>query len=251
MGTLDSAASAKLATSALEQVESLRKMMVDVSTGGARIQEAEDDYARMRTKLGKDLERLGLDDPNPHRGLWDWYERWSSGDLPSYRSRRQYLREMFAPLEDQLRQVAAGQAVRKPPEPTGWPAVDRVIGKMRADLSAAKEPEDFQQVGLLAREMLISLAQAVYDPAAHPNTDGVQPSKTDAHRMLGAFIAAELGGSDNEPLRKHAKAALDLAVALQHKRTADFRMAALALEAATSVVNTIAIVSGRRDPTAA
>jgi hypothetical protein len=66
--------------------------------------------------------------------------------------------------------------------------------------------------------------------------------------MLGAYIASEFGGESNEALRKHAKASLGLAVELQHKRTADFRMAALCAEAVGSVVNSIAIVSGRRDP---
>jgi hypothetical protein len=66
--------------------------------------------------------------------------------------------------------------------------------------------------------------------------------------MLGAFIETELAGAAKEEIRKHAKAALGLAVALQHRRTADFRMAALCMEATASIVNIIAIVSGRRDP---
>jgi hypothetical protein len=69
-----------------------------------------------------------------------------------------------------------------------------------------------------------------------------------AKRMLEAYIAASLAGSSNEHLRKHARAALDLALHLQHKRTASFRDAALCSEATTSVVNLIAIIAGRRDP---
>lgn len=65
--------------------------------------------------------------------------------------------------------------------------------------------------------------------------------------MLEAYFAAELAGVAYEATRKHARAALDLAVALQHKRTADFRFAALCIEASSSVVNIVAIVSGRRD----
>jgi hypothetical protein len=88
----------------------------------------------------------------------------------------------------------------------------------------------------------------VYDADRHVSPDGIKPSPTDANRMLSSFITAELGGAENEAVRRHAKAALDLGVALQHRRTADFRMAALCLEVTTSVVNLIAIVSGRRDP---
>jgi len=92
------------------------------------------------------------------------------------------------------------------------------------------------------------VAQAVYIRARHPPLDGVEPSITDARRMLEAFIAVELGGRTNEDARRHAKSALSLAAGLQHRRTADFRAAALCAEATTTVTNIIAKISGRRDP---
>lgn len=52
-------------------------------------------------------------------------------------------------------------------------------------------------------------------------------------------------GSSNEEARAHAKAAVRLALALQHKRLADFRTAALCAEGTWSVVNMLAIVAGR------
>lgn len=64
--------------------------------------------------------------------------------------------------------------------------------------------------------------------------------------MLEAIFSHELAGSANEEARGHAKAAVRLALALQHKRTADFRMAALCAEGTLSVVNLLAIVAGRR-----
>lgn len=67
--------------------------------------------------------------------------------------------------------------------------------------------------------------------------------------MIEAFIAVELAGSAAEEARRHARTALDLALRLQHQRTATFRDAAICMEATASVVNIIAIVSGRRDPT--
>ena len=76
----------------------------------------------------------------------------------------------------------------------------------------------------------------------------MEPSATDAKRMLDAYIAVELAGGANEASRRHAKSALDLANALQHQRTASFREAAMCVEATTAVVNVIAIVAGRRDP---
>ena len=131
-------------------------------------------------------------------------------------------------------------------EPTGWEKVDRQLLEAADRLGVAKSEEHWQAVGLICRETLISLAQQVFDPVQHRPIDGVDIGSTDARRMLEAFFECTLAGGPNAEARSHAKAALTLALALQHKRTADFRMAALCCEATTSVVNLVAIVSGRR-----
>jgi hypothetical protein len=139
-----------------------------------------------------------------------------------------------------------GQRVEVFEEPTGWLKVDRQLQEVRLRLDTAESEEQYQAVGLLCREVLISVAQEVYDPDCHPSQDNVCPSDTDSGRMLEAFFNNELMGSGNEESRAHAKAALRLALALQHKRTADFRMAALCAEATSSVVNILAVLGGRR-----
>ena len=131
-------------------------------------------------------------------------------------------------------------------EPTGWQKVDRQIQEVRLRLDTAEAEEQFQAVGLLCREALISVAQEVFDPSRHKSTDEIVPSETDAKRMLEAFLETELCGTSNEEARAHARAALRLALALQHKRTADFRTAALCAEATFSVINIVAILGGRR-----
>jgi hypothetical protein len=126
--------------------------------------------------------------------------------------------------------------------------VDRGLHEARQRLAVATTEEQFQAVGLICRETLISLAQTVFDAERHPTLDGVSASDTDVKRMLEAYIARTLSGSANDASRRHARAALDLAKQLQHKRTATFRDAALCAEATTSVVNLIAIIDGQRDP---
>jgi hypothetical protein len=133
-------------------------------------------------------------------------------------------------------------------EPTGWTRVDRSVAEVRKRLKNAATEEQFQAVGLLCRETLISLGQAVYDAELHRTLDGVTPSDTDAKRMLEAYIAVAFAGSAHEHTRKYARAAYDLAAHLQHRRTASFREAAACTEATTSIVNLIAIMAGRRDP---
>jgi hypothetical protein len=148
-------------------------------------------------------------------------------------------RPVFAPQK-------IGQRVEVFDEPTGWQKVDRQLQEVRLRLDTAETEEQYQTVGLLCREVLISAAQEVFDTHRHASQGGVEPSNTDAKRMLEAFFAYELRGGANEEARAHANAALRLALALQHKRTADFRMAALCAEATSSIVNILAVLSGRR-----
>ncbi|MFA6231206.1 MAG: hypothetical protein WC617_13695 [Rhodanobacter sp.] len=131
-------------------------------------------------------------------------------------------------------------------EPTGWLKVDRQLQEMRLRLDSAETEEQFQSVGLLCREVLISVAQEVYDPTRHPPVDDRTPSDTDAKRMLDAIFESELKDSSTEEARAHAKAAVRLALALQHKRMAEFTTAALCAEGTWSVVNMLAIIAGRR-----
>ncbi len=232
----------------IQLIEKLKNTMASVSTGGQRIQDINSAYQETYNKVDIELRNRNLDNPNPYSDLWEWYGRWSSGDLPTYQSRRQFLAEMFSSILQELRNRVAGKQPSVPQEPTGWPRVDRTIGEIRNRLASAKTEEQYQAIGLLCREALISLAQSVYDPELHPNLDGVQPSETDAKRMLENYIASTLSGSSNEAARKHAKAAYGLATSLQHRRTANFQQAALCTEATASIVNVIAIISGRRDP---
>lgn len=194
------------------------------------------------------LEELDIPDPNPFDDLWRWYGRWRSGDLPSYQSRRQFVANLYDPLLDRVRQGKPSQSTAIFREPTGWAKIDGTVSEIRRRLEASSTEEQFQAVGLLCREAIISLAQTVYNPARHPILDSVAISRTDAKRMLEAYLAAELAGAGNKVARQHAKAAFDLANELQHRRTANFRQAALCAEATTAVINLVSIISGQRDP---
>jgi len=231
----------------IEEIEAQKNLMIQVATGGPRIEEVDDKYRSRRREIKRKLKNLQLDDPNSFEGLWDWYNYWKSQGLVTYLSRRQYLRDLYSDLLSHLEEIEAGLTPDVTRESTGWERVDRGIEKIRLQLSSSHDEEDYQQVGLLGREVLISLAQSVYDSSRHEPMDGVKPSETDAKRMIDSFIEYELKGQSNKELRSYAKSALDLALKLQHRRTADFRTAAMSAEAVFSVVNTIAIISGRRD----
>jgi hypothetical protein len=232
----------------IDAIEEQRAAMIEVSTGGyARIDELEPGYKERRAKIRHELAKLRLEDHNPYSNLRRWYDRWSAGDLPTYKSRRKFINDIYDPLVERLSDVLTiGSGLFK--GVTGWERVDRVIDRIRKGLESASTEEDFQTIGLLCREALISVSQAVFDPVRHIFPDQLHVSTTDAKRMLEAIFNSELPGDSNDETRRHAKASLDLANALQHRRTAAFRDAALCAEATVSVVNIIAIIFGRRTP---
>jgi hypothetical protein len=165
----------------------------------------------------------------------------------------QTLTKILHLLENQQRQfklllgtVSQRRISRIPSDERGWSRVDRGIDEIRRRLEQAETEEQFQTVGLLCREVLISLAQVVYDPQRHRTEDGIKPSETDAKRMLESFIFAQTAGASNEGIRRCAWATWALANDLQHNRTADYVMAALCAEATASAVNLIAVLCGRR-----
>jgi hypothetical protein len=230
----------------VEAIETQKALMIAVATGGPRIKDVNKEYEERRMQIRQALARLEVEDPNPYSDLWTWYGKWSDGSLPSYQSRRKYIADLYQTLLDALR--LSKTSIVEPIEPTGWARVDRSMEKIGRVLELAKNEEDFQSVALLCREAVISLAQVVYHPQRHATLDGISPSSTDAKRMLEGYLAKELEGQSHEYHRKFAKAVFDLTVNLQHRRTATFQDAALCAEATRAIVNTVAILSGQRDP---
>lgn len=222
--------------------------MISVSTGGPKIETENAEYLKRASSIETGLSERGITNSNPFKDLWGWYGKWSDGSLPSYQSRRTYITELFDPVLESVKNLKSKSINPVFEEPTGWTRVDRSVGEIKLRLVQSSNEEQCQAIGLLCRETLISLAQVVFIEEDHKTIDGVKASKTDAKRMLEAYIAHQLPGKSNENIRKHARASLDLANDLTHRRTAEYRLAALCAEATNAVINIVAIISGRRDP---
>ena len=132
--------------------------------------------------------------------------------------------------------------LRVDPEPTSWEKVDRQVVAMRDQLMRAESEEDYQSVGLLGRELMISLAQAVIDPAEAVGEDGKVPSKSDARRMLEAYVSKNLPGRSNEALRKAIRGIVQATSAVVHDRSATKQDAALITELVSSSVHLVHIL---------
>jgi hypothetical protein len=231
----------------LQLIDILKSVMISVSTNEARINTREDEYKSSYTKLYNYLLKLGADNPNTFKSLWEWHDRWSKDDLGTYTSRRTFIANLYKPLID-LIENASGDALTIDYEPTGWDRVDRAVYEMKRRFAVAETEEQFQAIGMLGRETLISTAQQVYDKSRHRTDDDTEPSKTDAKRMLDSYLSKEIAGRTNECLRKFAKSAVDMANELTHDRTAMKRDAALSLVSITAVTSLIKLIEASREP---
>ncbi|NOT78658.1 MAG: hypothetical protein HOP07_06600 [Bacteriovoracaceae bacterium] len=229
-------------------LEQQKNLMVSVSTGGPKIQLVNGEYVQRNKTIEEGFAERNIKNTIVFADLWRWHGKWSDGSLPAYRDRREFLAQLFDPIIECVRKIPSESTPVIFEEPTGWNRVDRSMREIRARLALAETEEQFQGIGLLCRETLMSLAQAVFVKEKHTILDGTDVSNTDAKRMLEAFIACELSGASNEVARKMAKASVDLANTLTHRRTADFRLAAFSAEVTNSVVNVFSILEGRRDP---
>ena len=227
------------------EINYLKDTMISVSTGGQKIQDVNPEYQKRYAKVSTALKRLTFENPNSFNDLWQWYAKWSAGEMPHYKERRAFIGEMYGNLLKSLQETEQPELLNISVNMTGWERIDRTVKEIKMRLKQAANEEQFQIVGLLCRETIISIGQAIYIEEKHPSLDGVKPSKTDAKRMLDAYIAVELAGGANENLRKYARASNDLANELTHKRTANAKDASLCASATISLVNLIGILEDR------
>ena len=232
--------------SVIQLLESIKSIMIAVSTGGPRIQEKNPEYIKKQSEVSEKLKRIGLDNPNHFSDLWEWYGYWNP-NLTSYQERRDYIGKIFDPFTRSLRNnVTLPQSpVVSEIEITGWERIDRTSASIKTTYLNASNEEEFQTIGLLCRETLISLATEIYNEDLHLCYCDTQPSTTDAKRRIDAYIQHNLSGSINANIRKFAKVSNDLANEVTHKRTATKKDAGLCITATISLINIIRILENK------
>ncbi len=140
----------------LQKLDRLKAVMIAVATGGPRIGDVQEDFAKDYDEFATELARRQLENPLPYRDLWEWYGRWSSGDMPSWQSRRQFVNDLVG---DFARRVRAQHTGQTPVELTA---------RVRVDLSITREwvsaPEAIQ---ILRPIMEVYAAQKTICARAH------------------------------------------------------------------------------------
>lgn len=226
-----------------KNVDTIKSIMVSVATGGNRIQDEDERYKKLHTQIERDCKKLNLTYNNSFYSLWDWFGKWKA-DFPTYQERRVFINDLFAPTLAYFEEAENYNNIETIVELDDWERIKRTVIKIKRESNNAKDEEDFQTIGLLCRDVIISLAQAVYDPLIHGATDdtGKQIGNTDAVRMIGNYVSVKLNGSHNKELRAYAKATNDLANQLTHKRSATKKDMLLIVSSTIALINFIGII---------
>ena len=124
-----------------------------------------------------------------------------------------------------------------------WNEINRTLQELVALTRGAANADECRSVGVRCRELLVSIAQTAFDPDRHLPEGAKIPGRTDSKAMLDFFLESELKGSSNEEARRFARAAVQLADAVTHKRPArpfDAGVAAIATESVARLIGFLA-----------
>jgi hypothetical protein len=225
--------------------DAVSRFMVSVATGGPAIKTVDAEYKRQHRALGAVLRRLGIKYPNQFDDLWGWYGRWSNGSLPSYRDRRLFVSELFAPVRQALvaRADAAGELVEGVSEwPTGWPRLDQQIARLRRLWREADDPDAYNGVGLQCLKILTTLGHVVFDSARHLLPGEKEPGPDDAKKRVGYFLRRVASGEKGDDIRKIVNGAYGQANTAKHRHLATRTDAGIAANATLLIVSTLRLL---------
>ena len=235
--------------SVIALINAEKDTLIKAGTGVLQIRDPKvnGEYKSQHSYLVSILKRLGLEPVHSYNDLWDWYNDYNLRELSTYQSRRVFIKSIYEPLLGTIQNSEESAVQLISYEPTGWEKVDDGITRLKEVLTKANETADFQSVGMYGRELLITLAQNVFDKEKHPSPDGTDIGKADSKRMLEAYIHYCLHKKSKEREIKFAKSSIDFSNELTHNRTATQMDAELCYNAVLSTVHIIKVLSKFND----
>lgn len=81
-----------------QEIVKIKKILTEVSTGQARIQDCNDEYTALYNDLSEYFRGVGIKNPNPYSDLWEFYEYWKK-HLKTYAERRAYVIKLYKNLK--------------------------------------------------------------------------------------------------------------------------------------------------------
>ncbi len=115
--------------------------MIAVATGGPRIGTVEGEFTRLYDNVSGELAKRQISNTLLYRDLWEWYGRWSGGEMPTWQSRRVFVNNIFRELIQTIQARPAISAAMPPP-----PELSQAHEALRWDAfisHASEDKEDF------------------------------------------------------------------------------------------------------------
>lgn len=218
-------------------------LLTAVATGGPQMKTVDPIYKERRQRIRRGLRELGIADPFPWTGLWEWYGVWAT--FGGYAGRRQHIESIAAPVLDELRELRDAIGLADWGEGT-LAGLERRLDGLRSTYETASTLDDFQDVGRRAREILIDLGQLAFDEAMLAPGQAV-PGRSDAKARLDLVFERRFAGAANEEMRRFMKAAVALANSVTHSGNT----AAVHAYAVAQATLLLVRVVGQLDPTQA
>lgn len=225
----------------VEDITTLRDLLLDASTGVKRIEQVDDYYKDLYNKVDNVISKLDLENPNPFKSLWEAYNYWSS-NLDTYAKRRVYFSNIYSELL-KLVNSENNDVVNIKLEYTNWDKINRTIAEIKKQYNVANTPAQFNGIGAMCRNVYDCLADTVYKKEYHTDKDSPLPNENQYKNKLLEFVTFKLDGKTNEDFRSHCKKTIDIADTLTHKKTATKQQAALTINAVITILNIVTILN--------
>lgn len=228
----------------ISELDSVKNYLISVATGKDRIDDVNSLYKDVHHRVKCKLKWIGVEYLNKFNDLWEWYSYYNSNQLAHYSERRDYINELFSKIVSDVEDYALDIMPQIELSLAPWESIHQSILKIKNRAASANDSEDYQAIGVLCRELLISLAKIVYNPNIHGKTDetGTEIGATDSKRMLINYINTKVPGSSKEQIRRFIKCVNDLSNMLTHQRTATKRDLLLTINAVFCLVNSIRLL---------
>lgn len=164
--------------------------------------------------------------------------------IDDYRAAQERRRRIH--LEQRARHPAPSFGIGDFGQVTEWLPIEQRIAEMKARLEVSVSPDDFQDVGRRAREILIDAANLLFRERMLPSEE-VVPGKKDAKRRLQYYADFRFGGALGDEVVKTTRAAIDLANAATHRTTVRRVDAFVAAQATVAVVRVLQAAESEPD----
>lgn len=100
----------------------------------------------------------------------------------------------------------------------GWPRVDQEISELRRHFESASTAQDYSNVGNDCVSTLEALSATAYDRDRHGREGEAELKVAKTRDRLDRFVETELTGPGNAELRRLARATIEAAQPVKHRR---------------------------------